>query len=58
MLALIACIIFVLATFSVQLGSLHMVALGLAVFAAHFVVPAITPLIQRRVIQQPAPPVA
>lgn len=40
MLALIACICFVLAAFNVSVGSLNLVAIGLAFLAAHLVVPA------------------
>jgi hypothetical protein len=37
MLALIACILFVLAVFGVSLGGINLIALGLAFLAAHFV---------------------
>jgi hypothetical protein len=44
MLALIACVLFVLAAFSVKLGSLNLIAIGLAVLAAHLIVPtSLTP---------------
>lgn len=45
MLALIACIIFVLATFGVHLGVVALVPLGLAFLAAHFVVGGLVPAI-------------
>lgn len=41
MLALVACILFVLAVFGVSIAGLNMVALGLAFLAAHFVVPTV-----------------
>lgn len=45
MLALIACILFVLAAFGVStLGPIGVVALGLAFLAAHFVLPVLTSL--------------
>jgi hypothetical protein len=39
LLALIACIIFILATFGVTVGAVLLVPLGLAFLAAAFVVP-------------------
>lgn len=48
MLALIACIIFVLATFGVHLGPVALVPLGLAFLAAHFIVGSVIPAIPWR----------
>lgn len=48
MLALVACILFVLATFGVTLGKVALVPLGLAFLAAHFVVPVVATYIPRR----------
>lgn len=43
MLALIACILFVLAAFGLgSLGPVSVIALGLAFLAAHFVLPAVS----------------
>jgi hypothetical protein len=43
MLALISCILFVLAAFGVSFDEVNIVALGLAFLAAHFVVPVAFP---------------
>ncbi len=48
MLALVACILFVLATFGVALGKIALVPLGLAFLAAHFIIPTVAPLLRRR----------
>lgn len=39
MLALVACILFVLAAFGVSFAGLNLIALGLAFLAAHFLIP-------------------
>lgn len=43
MLALISCILFVLAAFGVSFDEVNIVALGLAFLAAHFIVPLALP---------------
>lgn len=48
MFALLAVVVFMLATFGVHLGSIALVPLGLAFLAAHFVVPVVTPYVRRR----------
>ena len=44
MLALIACVVFVLGTCGVHLGAVALVPLGLAFLAAHFVVGTALPI--------------